>query len=95
MRSSHNKNKARTMQIVNTVIDAADACDPVALNDFFRIAIEANLSHLELINETLTPVESMKRQNALLAGSILLGLFNHFSTRKLRDGLGVHEINPG
>lgn len=88
------QNKAKTFQMVNTIIEAAEACDPVALNDFFQIAVESNLDHLELINDNLDPCESMKRQNAILAGSILLGLFNHFSARKLRDGLGIHEINP-
>lgn len=83
------------MQVVNAVISAADACDPIALNDFFSIAIEANLNHLELIDETLPMAESVRRHNALMAGSIMLGLFNHFYARKLRDGLGVDEIKAG
>lgn len=82
-------------QLIDNLIKAAEACDPTAVNDFFSIAIEANLSHLELISAQLSGIDSLKRTNAILAGSILLGLFNHFAARKLRDGLGVHEVDPG
>lgn len=82
-------------QIIDNLISAADACDPSAVNDFFSIAIESNLSHLELMSEHLPGIDSMRRQNAILAGSILLGLFNHFAARKLRDSLGVEQIYPG
>jgi hypothetical protein len=94
MRSSHN-NSAHSMHVVNAVIAAADACDPVALNDFFSLAIDANLKHLELIDHTLPLSDSLKRHNAVMAGSLLLGLFNHFYSRKLRDGLGVDQIKAG
>lgn len=82
-------------QIIDNLISAAEACDPVAVNDFFSIAIESNLSHLELLSGQLSGIDTLKRTNAIMAGSILLGLFNHFAARKLRDGLGINQVYPG
>lgn len=74
-------------EILEALAQAADSLDPVAVNDFFIAAIETNLNYLELVRENLSLVETMKRVNANLAGSILLGMFNHFAAQKFKDGL--------
>lgn len=93
MRRSHNNYFAN--QIIDNLISAAESCDPVALNDFFSIAVESNLNHLDLIADHISGVDCLKRTNAILAGSILLGLFNHFASRKLRDRLRADKVYPG
>jgi hypothetical protein len=80
-------------QLIDNLIKAAEQCDPVAINDFFSLTIEANLEHLDVIQETISIQERAKRQNALVNGSIMLSLFNHFAYRKITDGLGLHVVS--
>lgn len=75
-------------QLIDRIIQAAETCDPEAINDFLGFAIESNLEHLNLIESTLTLPELIRRQKAISQGAVLLSLFNHFATRKIENGLG-------
>lgn len=81
MRSSHN-NTRYANQLIDNIIKAADTCDPIAINDFFSIAIDSNIEHLNLIDSTLSVDEIVKRQRAIAQGTVLLALFNHFTLQK-------------
>lgn len=80
-------------QLIENLIKAAELCDPVAINEFFLLAIHANIEHLNLISETLTLEEEIRRTKILTQGSLFLSLFNHFATRQIRDGLGLSEVH--
>lgn len=90
MRRSHN-----TMQIIDAIIKAADICDPVAINEFFSLTIEANLAHTDLISDQLSYTELAHRQSVIAQGSIMLSLFNHFAAHNIRNGLIGDRISMG
>lgn len=75
-RRSHN-----TMQMIDTIISAADRLDPELTNRFFEIAFEATQAHYELISPTLSDFEKIRHQRMIVQGSIILSLFNHFAIR--------------
>ena len=86
MRSSHKQ--AETMQIVNSIIDAAERFDPVLINEFFALTIDLNYQHLNVIDDTLPLKELIHRQRVLSQGATFLAMFNYFATREVQDGLG-------
>lgn len=81
-------------QVIDALITAADALDPVLVNEFFSLAIDANLEHLNLIDNTLTITDLIHRQRIISQGTTLLSLFNHFATRKIQNGLSELSIPP-
>lgn len=82
-RSSHNNKPSYfATAIIDRMIQAAEQCDPESINDFFAIAIDSNIEHLNLIDRTLTVEDLIKRQRAIAQGTILLALFNHFALQQ-------------
>lgn len=92
MRSSHNRKSYFANQVVNNLINAAEICDPVLINEFFSLTIDANLEHLNLISENMSLPELMHRQRVISQGTLLLSMFNHFATRQVENGLGELSI---
>jgi hypothetical protein len=80
-RRFHN-NSAFANQLIDNIIKAAQSCDPEAINDFFDIAVDSNIEHLNLIDKTLPVDELIKRQRAISQGAVLLALFNHFALQQ-------------
>lgn len=78
-------------QIVNRLIEAAETCDPEAINDFFALAIDANIEHLNIIDGTLSIHDTVRRQKAISNGATLLALFNHFALQQRLGEIGVLE----
>lgn len=85
------RNPTFANQLIDNIIKAAESCDPQAINDFFRIAIDANTQHLNLIDATLSVEDLIKRQRAISQGAILLALFNHFALQQRFGELLVPE----
>jgi hypothetical protein len=79
-------------QVVDALIKASNTLDPVMVNEFFAITLEANLAHLELIKGTLSETELLRRHTILCQGSLFLSMFNHFAAKKGGDGLGVDKV---
>lgn len=82
-------------QVIDNLIKAAELCDPVMINEFFSLTIEANLAHTRLISDQLSYPELAKRHAVLAQGSLLLSLFNHFASHKIRNGLISDGITVG
>jgi hypothetical protein len=81
--SSHRDAKSYfANQVIDRMIKAAEQCDPEAINDFFAIAIDSNIEHLNVIDQTLSVDEIIKRQKAISTGATLLALFNHFALQQ-------------
>jgi hypothetical protein len=86
MRSSHNTMPPFANQLINNLIQAAEICDPVLINEFFALAIDSNIEHLNLIDDTLSLDQLIHRQRVIHQGTLLLALFNHFATREIKNG---------
>ena len=82
-------------QLVDTIINAAEMCDPVAINEFLSLTIESELAHTQLISDQLSYTELARRYEIIAQGSLLLSLFNHFAAGKLRNGLISNDISLG
>jgi hypothetical protein len=82
-------------ELIDTIIRAAEVCDPVAINEFLSLAIESELAHLNLISDQLSYSEIAHRHAILSHGAVLLSLFNRFATDKLRNGLIGNEVGLG
>lgn len=82
-------------QLIDTLIRAAEICDPAAINEFLSLTIESELAHTQLISDQLSYTELARRYEIIAQGSLLLTLFNHFAAQKLRNGLIGSEIGLG
>lgn len=87
---SHN-----TMQIVDAVIKAADQLDPVLINEFFALTIEANNAQIELLIGQVPMKDLSRQQEIICQGSLLLSLFNYFAGQKLRNRLSADQVGLG
>lgn len=90
MRSSHKTVYAN--QLIDNLIKAAEMCDPTMINEFFSLTFEANVEHLNLIEDNLSLEELIHKQHVISQGAILLALFNHFATRQVQNGLSEFSI---
>jgi hypothetical protein len=77
-----NKKSKHVDEILKT---ATEICDPIAIHEFLSLAVEVNIEHLNLIEDTLSLKELVHRQHVLSQGAILLGLFNSLHASQVNN----------
>lgn len=80
---------------INAIIDAVNATDPLALNEFITFGLEAYAAHIDIIRPTLSEQELSRRYNVLCQANVLLSLVSYFGAKKtgqISDGFGIDQV---